>query len=99
MFSESRAVPPMASARLQRWALTLSAYQYKIEYIPSANLANADALSRLPRPVTTTYTGLPGELVQLMNHLKTTCVSAEEIKCWTEKDPLLSRVCRFVISG
>ena len=83
------------------WALTLSGYQYKIEYKPSTNLANADALSHLPRTVTTTctYNGLQGELVQLINHLQTTCITAEEIKCWIEKDPLLSRLCRFVISG
>ena len=56
-------------------------------------------ISCLRRPVTTTYNGLPGELVQLINHLKTTCIMTEEIKCWTEKDPLLSRLCRFVISG
>ena len=53
LFNESRAVPPMA--RLQRWALTLSGYQYKIEYKPSTNSANADAISRLPRPVTIYY--------------------------------------------
>ena len=35
LFNESRAVPPMASGRLQRWALTLSGYQYKIKYKPS----------------------------------------------------------------
>ena len=30
LFSESRAIPQMASSRIQRWALTLSAYQYSI---------------------------------------------------------------------
>ena len=30
LFSESRPVPAMASARIQRWALTLSAYNYHI---------------------------------------------------------------------
>ena len=43
LFNESRVVPPMASARLQRWAFTLSGYQYNIEYKPSTNLVNADA--------------------------------------------------------
>ena len=33
LFNESRVVAPMASARLQRWALTLSGYHYKIEYM------------------------------------------------------------------
>ena len=61
--------------------MTLSGYQYKIDYKPSTNLANVDTLSRLPRPVTTSYNGLPGELLQLINHLKTTCITFEEIKC------------------
>ena len=32
LFGRSRAIPPMASARIQRWALTLSAYDYEINY-------------------------------------------------------------------
>ena len=32
LFSESRIISPMASARIQRWALTLSAYNYQIRY-------------------------------------------------------------------
>ena len=35
LFGENRAVLPMVAARIQRWALTLSAYSYKIAYRPS----------------------------------------------------------------
>ena len=42
------AIPTLAAARMQRWALTLSAYQYKIEYRESSQNANPDAMSRLP---------------------------------------------------
>lgn len=48
LFSIDRPVPPMASARIQRWALTLSAYCYKMVFRPGKNPANADGLSRLP---------------------------------------------------
>lgn len=34
LFSENRPVPPLASARIQRWALTLSAYKYIITFKP-----------------------------------------------------------------
>ena len=26
-------------------------------------------------------------------------VTAEDLKCWTEKDPVVSRVCRYVVWG
>ena len=42
------AVPTLAAARMQRWALVLSAYDYDLEYRRSEEHLNADALSRLP---------------------------------------------------
>ena len=41
-------VPPLAAARMQRWALLLSAYQYKIEFISGKSNKCADCMSRLP---------------------------------------------------
>ena len=43
-----RGIPPLAAARLQRWALILAAYTYEIEYRPTGAHGNADGLSRLP---------------------------------------------------
>lgn len=34
LFSESRAILPMASAWIQHWALTLSGYDYQMSYKP-----------------------------------------------------------------
>ena len=47
IFDEWKSIPSMASARLQRWALTLSAYDYTNEYKPGAQNGNADLFSRL----------------------------------------------------
>ena len=47
LLSESKPVSPMASARIQRWALTLSAYEYSLVYRPGSSLGHADAMSRL----------------------------------------------------
>ena len=42
------AVSSVVAARMQRWAMFLSAYQYDIEYKNSKSHANADCLSRFP---------------------------------------------------
>ena len=41
-------IPALAAARMQRWALLLLAYNYKLEYHPTQAHGNADGLSRLP---------------------------------------------------
>ncbi len=99
LFSETKGIPVLVSARIQRWALTLAAYQYNIRYKSGKTLNNADALSRLPRPITTNSDGLPDELAQLVLHLSTTSVSAGAIKDWTAKDPVLSQVLRYLQTG
>ena len=66
----------MASARIQRWALTLAAYGYSIGYKAGKMLCNADTLSRLPQPVTTNSDDMPAELLHLVDHLDSTCTSA-----------------------
>ena len=38
----------LAAARLQRWTIVLSAYQYDIEFKRTEAHENADGLSRLP---------------------------------------------------
>ena len=61
LFSETKCIPPLASARIQRWALTLSAYYYTIVYRAGKDNANADALSRLPLLDTPATTYVPLE--------------------------------------
>ena len=89
----------MASARLQRWALILSAYQYTISYRPGEKLANADGLSRLPLPASPLNVPLPGEVVFLLQTLQSSPITAETIKHWIDKDPILSRVRNLVAKG
>ena len=99
LFSENKAVPAQASARIQRWALTLAAYEYSLVFKKSTAHTNADALSRLPLPGTGQNTPLPAETVLLMEQIKEMPITAEEIKTWTRKDPVLSRVLQFVQCG
>ena len=42
------AVPTLAAARLQRWALILASYHYEVVFRSISEHSNADGLSRLP---------------------------------------------------
>ena len=57
------AISPTAYSRIKRWALTLSVYSYTIRCKPGKNLGNADALSHLPKKVTTDSDCISGDLV------------------------------------
>uniref|UniRef100_H3ARH2 Gypsy retrotransposon integrase-like protein 1 n=1 Tax=Latimeria chalumnae TaxID=7897 RepID=H3ARH2_LATCH len=87
------AMPQMASPRIQRWALTLRAYEYKA----GRDHGNADALSRLPLPERSEKANQ--ETVLLLDHMDTAPVIATQIKTWTGKDPASSKVCEYVLRG
>ena len=53
LFGPAKATPAMAANRLARWALMLGQYHCTIEYLKSAQHANADALSCLPPTLAT----------------------------------------------
>ena len=82
----------MASARLQRRALMLAAYDYSIVYRPGSKLANADCLSTLPMPQSVPTHPVPGDTIMLLEETNEFPVNVSQIRTWTTKDPLLSRV-------
>jgi len=43
-----KGVPPIAAARLQQWAVQLSVFCHEIEFKPTREHGNADAVLRLP---------------------------------------------------
>lgn len=90
LLGETRGIPPMASACIQRWALMLSAYHYEICYRPGADHANADGLSRLPLPDHVTNIPVPGDVLYLFRSLEGTPIKATQIRQWTDTDPVLS---------
>ena len=92
IFSHDKPVPPLASARLQRWALLLGAYDYRVEYKRADQIQNADGLSRLPLPESPTSVPIPGEMILLLENLELVSLKPEKIKRWTDRDPILSQV-------
>lgn len=99
LFNEAKGISQTASSRIQRWALTLSAYQYTIRHKAGKLLGNADALSRLPLPDTISIDKQPADLLHLIDHLSATTVNAAAIKHWTSRDPVLSKVMKYILNG
>ncbi|XP_045111311.1 uncharacterized protein K02A2.6-like [Portunus trituberculatus] len=89
----------MASSHIQRWALTLSAYDYTITHKPGKYITNADALSRLPLPEAPKDMPVPGDVVCVLERQDRTTVTAKDIRWWMERDPILSIVRRNVQYG
>ena len=99
LLSECKSTSPQASARVKRWSLYLSMFDYTLTFRNTKAHANADALSRLPLPGTPTSHFEPAELVLLATHLESSPVSSSQIAEATRKDPVLSTVSQYVNQG
>ena len=95
LFGEHKGIPEMASARIKRWAMKLSAFQYKIQYISSKQNACADFLSRSPLP----GTGEEQKDQVLLIEDDNLPITARAIASETARDPILARVKQFSLSG
>ncbi|XP_054284883.1 uncharacterized protein K02A2.6-like [Macrosteles quadrilineatus] len=109
IFGSKKGVPSMAAARLQRWALILSAYDLEVRYRKGVDVPHADALSRLPlaeaEPIEleANFVSHVDVCTEVMNNF---CVvkdiapiTALHIGKMTDKDPILSKVRDFVMYG
>ena len=99
LFNETKGIPLLASARIQRWALTLSAYDYTIQHKKGAEKWNADMLSHLPLPETPVQVPEPGDTILLLQTLDKTPVTASQIRVWTDRDRTLSKVRDMILQG
>jgi len=98
LFGHKEGVRPLAAARMQRRSLILSAYCYKIEYIPGYNNKCADCLSRLPHPTTSAHPAEKGNEVHAMS-IDNLPVTAKTIAAKTRKDPVLSKLLSYIQYG
>ena len=97
-----KGIPSLAAARLQRWAILLSAYQYDIEFKATNDHANADGLSRLPLPLSpadSRLSWLNSPSLFNLSQLDALPVTAAHIAAATKKDSTLSRVLRCTKTG
>ena len=99
LIGEHKPTSPQASARIHRWSLYLSMFEYTLKFRRTTAHANADALSRLPLLETPERVETPPELVLLAEHMADSPVTASQIRSWTEKDPELAPVVQFLQQG
>lgn len=90
-------MPTTASPRVQRWAMTMRGYEYTIYHRAGKDNGNADALSRLPLPVTTQV--LEEDRVLLIQELEGFPLTTEQIRTWTQRDPILAHVKEYLLRG
>ncbi|KAG8174286.1 hypothetical protein JTE90_020773 [Oedothorax gibbosus] len=89
----------MANSRIQRWALTLSAYTYTVRYRPGLQNGNADACSRLPLQTGFKDPPLPVEFVLQLERVDLGPVSVDDIRQATLSDATLGQVSKLILEG
>lgn len=92
----------MAAARIQRWAIILSAYDYTIEYCASEKHSNADGLSRvtLPDMGEAGTTAVSDRICSLLaEHLGQVPGKAEQVARAMRTDRVISKILKYVMDG
>ena len=95
IFDPSTALSPIAAARLVRWSLMLTQYDYAIIFKSSKNHCNA-MFSRLPLPVESKS---PAEDTIYSIQIAYLPVSADDIRIETKNDLILKNVLLYLKDG
>ena len=98
LFAEDKGLPDKSAARILRWALLLSGYNYSLKYRPGESHCNADGLSRLPLEAQSEDISQSRGLIHMME-LVNSPVSEIEVREETRKDPLLLSVLSKILTG
>ena len=88
----NKGIPSMTAARLQSWAVRLSAYSYTIEFRLTQQHSNADGLSRLPLSVAYASDSAPDPSCFNVKQVESLPVTATDIATVTHTVPILSQV-------
>lgn len=101
IFGEHRGIPQMSASKLVRWAVFLSTFRYKIEYIKGTNNVVADYMSRasLPEKNNRRSTEEVAEKATYINFTETSDdwpIDNDKVREETKKDPDLALVMKYV---
>ena len=93
---EHKPVPQMASSRIKRWTLLLTAYDYTIEFVPGKDNCCADFLSQ--NPVEEQPTTEEKETVQVL-FTQEGVINSDVVSVETKRDPVLRKVLFYTRFG
>ena len=82
-------------ARIQRWAVLLSAYNYLLQYCPGSKNGNADFMSRLPSIDPNNDESRISNYMYLTGLIHSP-VTAKEIKQYSKCDPIIAKVIQYI---
>ncbi len=90
ILGEKNGIPKMAANRLQRWAIYLAQFNYRVEYIRGKENIVSDYLSRAPLEVK--YVKTYPSYVNFAEQVEGWPVNLEKVKSETENDEVLQKV-------
>ena len=97
LLSEQKGIPRMEAARMQRWAILLSAYNYSLKYHSGSENSNTDFFSGFPSNEKDSFSSVIIEV--FMTELIHAPVTSKEIGEVSKGDPIISNVIDFVLCG
>lgn len=96
IFGPKTGIPTIAAARLQRWAVALSAYTFTLKFRSAVDNVDADCLSRLPFQ----HSGVDGSKENFfVLRFNTMPVSSRQTRAETTRDPVLREVVKCILHG
>ena len=99
IFSPRRELPKVTSARLLRWAIQLSAFDYDIQYEKGESIPHADAFSRLEFTSESPSSSVNSREEAIVHWTETNILSVKELQQETQHDRLLVGVLNRVVKN
>ncbi|CAB3996901.1 Hypothetical predicted protein [Paramuricea clavata] len=101
IFSPTKIIPATTAARVQRYALFLSGFDYEIEHRSSTQHCNADGLSRLPLATTEDEENQSVDPVEAfhVSQFSMLPVTWQQVRKATQRDSTLAQVYEHVMKG
>ena len=87
----------MAAARIQCWAILLSAYNYTLKYHKGIENSNANVFSQFPSNNKDSFSSVTNKI--FMTELIHAPVNSNEVGEFSKRDPIISNVVDYVLSG